>query len=220
MRNPVLVARLLWKTILLAADLKRLDHVLALNALVMQLRTPEDERQFLDDLRGRMPEAEDLPTPRFRFTEAEIEQLATQPAHTLGGAYGRFMLTHGLTPEALPSKTEGSTMERAIAHLYDTHDLWHVATGFGVDPAGEAALQAFYLAQMRAFLPLLVLPAILINTGLSAYEDRYRRMDAIVAGWLAGRAARPLFGVDWSSLLDRPLQQVRSDLGLGLREVA
>ena len=87
-------------------------------------------------------------------------------------------------------------------------------TGFDTDPAGEVGLQAFYLAQGRAHLPLLVIASVMMNTALYAYEDRGRRFDAIVRGWMLGKQAKRLAGIDWRQYFVRPLADVRRELDL------
>jgi ubiquinone biosynthesis protein Coq4 len=54
----------------------------------------------------------------------------------------------------------------------------------------------------------------MLNTALFARDDVNRRMDAISRGWRAGKAARPLFGIDWSSSWERPLEAIRVELGV------
>ena len=46
----------------------------------------------------------------------------------------------------IPEKDE---VDQLLAHLFSTHDLWHVATGFGNDDVGEVGLGAFYLVRAR-----------------------------------------------------------------------
>jgi ubiquinone biosynthesis protein Coq4 len=113
-----------------------------------------------------------------------------------------------------------SDVDYVVAHLYETHDLWHVVTGFDTDPAGEAGLQAFYLAQQRSYLPFFVLSAVLMNTALFAYEEKERRFDALTSGWILGKHAAPLFGLDWQAHLERSLVDVRNELRLGGSAVA
>ncbi|NVL83997.1 Coq4 family protein, partial [Escherichia coli] len=86
------------------------------------------------------------------------------------------------------------------AHLYETHDVWHVVTGFGTDWRAEIGLQAFYLAQIPG-----PLSAALLGVGclrLAAYDMKSRDgvMDAVVRGWTMGKRARAFFGVRWNHL--------------------
>ena len=40
------------------------------------------------------------------------------------------------------------------------------------------------------------------------------RFDALVEGWKAGKRARPLFGIDWTTQWQRPIEDVRRELDL------
>lgn len=146
----------------------------------------------------------------------DLHALAAMPAGTLGQAFGRHMLDAGLDPSALPSLPSNDEIEFMDAHLYETHDIWHVATGFHTDVAGELGLQGFYCAQFPARLALALLSGGLLNTLVdpAAMADRNRRMDAIVAGWTMGRAAKPLFGYRWADNWGRPLIDVQRELGV------
>jgi ubiquinone biosynthesis protein COQ4 len=124
------------------------------------------------------------------------------------------MRRHGLDPSALPThpvKDDGSFIE---AHLRETHDVWHVVTGFEPDVAGELGLQAFYLAQFPNHVAMAILTAGMLNTLIYGFEDSAARMTQIARGWLLGRKARPFFGTDWKQLWATPLSEVRTRLGL------
>ena len=153
---------------------------------------------------------------RPRIGQLDLRLLASMPAGTLGGAFGRHMVEAGLDPAAIPTLPSNDELELMDAHLYETHDVWHVVTGFGTDVAGELGLQAFYAAQFPARLALAILSGGLLNTIVDpkAMTDADRRMDAIAAGWAMGRAARPLFGYRWAEHWGRPLEEIRRELGV------
>jgi ubiquinone biosynthesis protein Coq4 len=216
MRNPVHIAELVLSFVRLTADLDRLDRVFAINETLMKLRSRRDTARVLDELRASPTAARALEA-RHRLGVLDPDALAAMAPETLGGAYGRFMVARDLRPESLPDRYDGSDMDYLLAHFYETHDLWHVVTGFDTDPAGEAGLQAFYLAQQRSYLPFFVISAILLNTAIYAYEDKHARLDAIAEGWRLGKQARCLVGLDWRPLLERDLERVREDLGLPAR---
>ena len=44
-----------------------------------------------------------------------------------------------------------------LLRLRQTHDIWHLITGFGTDVAGELGLKAFELAQTRRPMALVLL---------------------------------------------------------------
>ena len=101
-----------------------------------------------------------------------------------------------------------------LDRLYGTHDIWHVATGWGNDDSGEVGLGGFYLAQLEAPFFVFLFAIILLNTVFMAPTTLRPRMDALVAGYRAGRRAEPLFAVDWEELWETPLAAVRRRLGL------
>jgi ubiquinone biosynthesis protein Coq4 len=46
-------------------------------------------------------------------------------------------------------------------------------------------------------------------TLIREFEEHVPRIRAITRGWLMGRHAKPMFGVDWKVLWSEPLAQVR-----------
>lgn len=134
------------------------------------------------------------------------------PEGTVGRVYAEMMVRQSFSP--IDEGRADSPETRVRARLEATHDLWHVATGFGTSDAGEIGLQAFYLAQITPKLPLILLIATLVR---ALREDRSRlveMMDAISTGWTAGRAAEPLAALPWEDLMDLPLEELRARLGL------
>ena len=99
-------------------------------------------------------------------------------------------------------------------YWYETHDLWHVVTGFDTDVAGELGLQAFYLAQFPGKLAALILSIGMVNTTLFAFDERSQRLDAIARGWQLGRTAHSFLAVRWADLWSLPLAEVRARVGV------
>ena len=213
MRNPLRLTQLFITLGRFTRDLTRLDDIFALNDQLLRLGKPSEAAIVIDDFKRAPAGAEALRT-RHRLGHLPLSKLSDLPPDTLGGAFARFMRARGLEPENLPSKPASTELDYIVAHLYETHDLWHVLTGFDTDPAGELGLQAFMLAQTRAYLPLLVISAMSMNTILYAYDEKTARMDSLTRGWLLGRRAKSLVGVDFAPHLARPLTDVRRDLGL------
>jgi ubiquinone biosynthesis protein COQ4 len=149
--------------------------------------------------------------PRLRV---DVRELSKLPAGTLGRVFADHLRENGLDPASIPSLSADTDIAFVRAHLYETHDVWHAATGFGADPAGELGLQAFYAAQTPGNLPLLLMAVGLLNAGLFSRADRDRRLEAISQGWAMGRRARPLFGIRWDELWSRPVSEVRAYLGI------
>lgn len=144
--------------------------------------------------------------------------LEALPADTVGRAYLMFIDREGITPDGLvEASLEGDARgwhERGddfgfiAKRLRDTHDLWHVLTGYGGDVLGEASLLAFSAAQTGnrgvAFIATI---AVLRTADLQVAK-------MVSRAFLDGRRAAWLPGVMFEELLARPLAEVRAELGI------
>jgi ubiquinone biosynthesis protein COQ4 len=213
MRNPVPMLRLLVAIGGLVRRPENLDRVTQIVDLLEKLKSEEDSAAIVREVRAD-PQGRAALATRPSLGSLDPRELARLPEGTLGGAYGRFMTSRGLSQASFPELRVRTDMDWIISHFYETHDLWHVVAGFDTDVPGEVGLQAFYLAQTRSYLPFFVIAALMINTAVYAYDEKDRRLQALADGWNLGKRARPLFGQDWRALLDRPLAEVRSQLGI------
>lgn len=192
----------------LVRDPNKLEKVFALRD---QIADDQVLREMVAYFR-RDPRGQEALASRPRIGRIDVRALAKLPQHTLGGAFGRHMVAANLDPAALPYRESHDELSFLDAHLYETHDVWHVVTGFGVDVAGELGLQAFYAAQFPAKLSYAIMSGGLLNTMLFAMDDADRRMSAVAEGWLIGKQARPFFGVRWGEWWERPLDEIRAEL--------
>lgn len=193
----------------LVKDPNRLDEVIA---IADDLGNSPAFDDILDHVRTQPGGAEAIrDRPRMRV---DLPRLRTLPDGTFGREAARFMDERKLDPAALPHRPSTDDATWLRAHLFETHDLWHVATGFDTDVPGEAGLQAFYMAQFPARLAPILLAIVFTNTFLYKFDERDARMDAIAHGWRLGKQAAPLLGVRWDQLWHVPLAEVRARLRL------
>lgn len=211
MRKTLNLLRFLRTYIALVRNPNQLQRVFALGDRLVE----GDLFERMPWLRGRT-EIETLVSRPIRRLRCDRARLAALPPGTLGREYADFLTRHGLEPEALDHWSEGNgTLQRFRVHLESSHDVWHVITGFGTDVAGEIGLQAFYYAQLAAPLPLTLLSAGLLNGVLKGgRRPSTDRVDQLVRGYLMGRRASSLTGVDWSQHWERPLDELRRELGV------
>jgi ubiquinone biosynthesis protein COQ4 len=194
----------------LLRDPSRLDDVFEIDAAI-----PNQHRTYAAIVGGMraFPHAAAALVERPRMN-VDLRALRELPAATLGGAFARFLDANGLDPRAIPTLEDDDERTWARAHLYETHDIWHVATGFGTDIPGELGLMAFYAAQLPVRLPQFLLGGGFLHAALWDPDDFHARLGAAVRGWTAGREAHPLFGVRWDNLWHEPLSTVREQLRL------
>ncbi len=144
----------------------------------------------------------------------DIPRLRDLAPGTLGREFAEHMVANNLDPSALPNLPSKDSFEYFRAHLYETHDVWHVATGFGTDLVGELGLQGFYLAQIPGPLPLMLVAIGFLRSAIYDGALTEPFMDALIRGYQMGKASSPLFGVRWDALWEIPLEDVRRQLGL------
>ncbi len=148
---------------------------------------------------------------------ADRAALHALPEGTLGRAYAEVMDHQGITPEGIVAASKAGrdeTVDKSADHTFvadrmrDTHDLWHVVTGYGMDLLGETALLCFIIPQTRS--PGIALVALL---GLVKAKGADRRV--MLEGFLRGRKAAWFPALVWEDLLTRPLTEVRALLRVG-----
>lgn len=203
--------------------------------IVQFIRNPTNDRVFAvaDALLTRSPaflrvtDTEFASHPRVaaaltqqpRLGAVDLNELARLPEGCLGRYFADHMISNNLSLADIPILEVTAPDQYIRAHLYETHDIWHVVTGTGTDAAGELGVQAFYLAQVPAPVVTTLIGGGLFNTAFVNFNDMPPRVRAIVRGWLLGRRAEPLFGVPWQEWWERPVDEVRRELGLDLAAV-
>ncbi|HEX2910900.1 MAG TPA: Coq4 family protein [Chloroflexia bacterium] len=146
----------------------------------------------------------------------QIEDLAVYAPGTLGHVYYRHMTTNGFQKDFYTPVKLSDDLAYIEQRLRETHDIWHVMTGYGTDVLGEASLLAFYLAQARNEDPF---PMIIIAAGAAymALHDRAtmgRYIQGIYEGYNRGLAASNFYPVKWEELWDRPLAEIQAMLNV------
>lgn len=210
----------------------RTRPLVALRALVMLSRNPDDLPlvfTVIEALPGRSPVKmtakmrtiasgrrllETRPDLKARLLDRDA--LRALPEGSLGRAYVAFVEREGISAAGIVEASEvGSTGPAELPpdvdyygdRMRDTHDLWHVVTGFGADLLGEAALLAFYFAQTKhPGIGLIASLAVLrrVPGARAAIFDAYRR----------GGRAEWLPAIEWEDLLALPLSEVRARLNV------
>jgi ubiquinone biosynthesis protein COQ4 len=175
--------------------------------------TPSAFRDRFEKSRGGAKLLEDMPD--LLSVLRDQSALEAMPDGSLGRAYLAFMRRDGLTADALVSASETGASPRADtkhafidARLRDSHDLWHVVTGYGGDLVGEAALLAFSYAQTWS-------PGVGLLVSLALYKGDPDARRLVVDGFVRGSRAAWLPVQAWETMLTEPLDAVRERLRVG-----
>jgi ubiquinone biosynthesis protein COQ4 len=215
MLNPLKVARGLRAIARLTADPTQLEEVFVLADLAEG--SPELVR-LVDELKAD-PRFSRIFIDRPRLGKVDLNELDQLPEGTIGREYAKFMRARGLDHESLLLIDGESDADFFRNHMRETHDLWHVATGFDTDVAGELGLQAFYLAHFAGPLPVLLLAVGMLNTLFKSMDDADRRLHAMTRGYLLGKRSQPLVGIQWSARWHERLEDLRRERNLEIEEV-
>jgi ubiquinone biosynthesis protein Coq4 len=183
---------------------------------VFMIGDAQDTLAETSRLRGEMrdpfsdPDLEALWQERYAPAPYDIEGLLRLDAATLGGAYARHMHARGLRPDYYTQERPRHKLHYLRLRVHQTHDIWHMLTGFGTDPAGEVGLQGFNFAQFtNGQAALIVAGAILKSILQRRYGELERFVEAFCKGFRNGRHALPLLGVKWEQLWQEPVAELR-----------
>lgn len=199
------------------------------------MKDPDDTGQVFKIIRALSGNADDRQFQRFLASEhgptilaenrslldrlSDRAYLASLPDGSLGRIYADFTEREQISPEGLVEASEsvsddGEPVDRERVlfgnRMRDSHDLWHIVTGYGRDLVGEAALLAFTYRQTRnRGIGFIVLVAYL-RAGRVPPEPRRMIRD----GYRRAKNASWLPSADWEALLEEPLDAVRTTLGV------
>lgn len=219
---------------------RNFQPVEALRALRRLLADPDDTEQAFRLVRAMDPGGPQRMLDRMASSEegramlrgrpslleslSDIDALAAMPGGSLGRAYLEFCRVEGITPGGLLEASEAGWASEEepdedirwmAERMRDSHDLWHLVNGYRTDLVGELSVLAFTFVQTRnAGLGLLITAGYLRSfTFWEKFGPEHR---AIVRQALSrGRHATWLPAVRWEALLDRSLDEVRMQLGVG-----
>ncbi len=144
----------------------------------------------------------------------DLETLLILPPDSLGHIYAAQMKKTGFDPNLHAGMTATSDAEYVELRLSQTHDLWHIVTGFDTSIVGEIGLQAFHLPQFPYPLATMLVATSLISTTLREPETLPNLLDAIAQGLQMGKTAKPLFAQKWEAGWEKPLSQWQAELNI------
>ena len=149
--------------------------------------------------------------PALDHEHVDLDALEALPSHTLGHAYATFLKSRGLTIEVfVPPREIRDERKRYIGQrLRQTHDLWHVITGYNTDLPGEVELQAFTFGQLRTPFAFFVA----LGGTLKPSNQRAAIFSRVLRAYRRGRSAEQLCFRTWEKRFELPLADVRAELG-------
>lgn len=164
---------------------------------------------------------------RLAYQRAELAQVFAQPGYakqfapgTVGATYNHFLESTGYSADGL-AEVSRINAEEELRHPYawfgrrvrDTHDIWHVLTGYKADESmGEAALVAFSYAQVGGLGWALIGTAAALKSIRVTGSRLFAK--AVWEGYRNGRKAKWISGEDYEQLLREPIDAARARLNI------
>jgi ubiquinone biosynthesis protein Coq4 len=184
--------------------------VFELQEHLLKASTPQDTEKVVemfkqDPVLGAMLE------DRYLAPDYKITDLANSQLGTLGYAYYRHMHDNGFTPDFFPPVKPVDELTYFELRMRQTHDIWHVVTGFSPSVEDEVGLQAFYAAQLKSPFNMVLIAAGVLHAAIRNQQLTVPIMEAIRLGWENGKAARPIAAVKWEEMWERPLEEIRRE---------
>jgi len=180
-----------------------------------------DARAFMTSDVGQKRYSENRYLPDILDDHASIKTL---PEGSVGRAYVDFMEREGLTAAGLVAEYDrfyeqsgypryDDQMQWYGNRRRDTHDLFHVLTGYGRDALGEACVLGFSYGQNRGKGSLFIgyMAAIELRKTLPRGAPT---LSAVRQGHRNGKIAAKIVEQDILALLSEPLEAARARLGI------
>jgi ubiquinone biosynthesis protein COQ4 len=197
-------------------DTEQVFHIIeALNGRALE----RNFQAFMATPEGRQQYKERLYLPPLLDDRDWIRAL---PEGTVGRAYLTFMEREGLTAQGLVEESErfrSSTRSFDddflwfMNRLRDTHDLFHVLSGYNRDALGEASLLAFTHGQNRG-AGVIFIAYMGCRTIARHAPKEARIMECFHEGRRNGAKASKIIREDIIALMHEPLEQARRRLAI------
>ena len=140
------------------------------------------------------PEVRALAAERYLRRPPDVDEMCRLPKGTLGYRYGYHLRSNGFDPDYYRKIDVRNDMQYLAMRMRQTHDIWHVITGFDVSPIGELGLKACELAQTRRPMAAVITAGGVLRYLLKEPELLPDVMDAMARGYSIGHGAKPLLG--------------------------
>jgi ubiquinone biosynthesis protein COQ4 len=203
---PLRIGRATRALYTLFRDPDRLEQVFIIGENLNASRFPDALEKLQADPETRWL----VERPRLIDTaHVDLDALARLPDGTLGREYVRFLRDNHITPDVFQLPTVADPrVAYLMLRIRQTHDLWHVLTGYTPDVVGELLLQVFTYAQIRV-------PSALAIAAVGSFRVLGRAPDylhRVAVAYRRGRATRQLAAFPWEDHWAEPLSELRSRL--------
>ncbi|MCP4003842.1 MAG: hypothetical protein GY725_06565 [bacterium] len=151
----------------------------------------------------------------------DVERMKAMPLGSLGRTIIEWFQRENISTEGLAQASEQASTalgrrdvdedERTYnSRQRNLHDVFHVLAGYDRDLLGESAVLAFTIGQDWDRGVAYLVWSSLRESGWNTEAGKLIR-----AGYRRGKSADSLVEQDWEALFERPIDEVREELGVG-----
>lgn len=151
---------------------------------------------------------------RYMAPPPDIAALQKLPEDSLGYTYATYLIEAGFDPNFYRKVEIEDDVTYMFMRLRQTHDIWHVVTGFDCNVNAELGLKAFEIAQIHRTLAAMLIAGGLLRTLLKTPEMLDGLLEQIAIGYRMGARAKPFMAQKWEEHWEKPLAEWRKELNV------
>lgn len=170
-------------------------------------------RFSIESLKAK-PEVAQLIDDRYLMSSPAGDRLMQHPHDSLGYAYGMHLKQANLNPNFYRHVEVVDDASYVFQRMRQTHDIWHVVTGYGIDGLGEMELKAFEYAQTRRPMAAVLIGLVILSNVFKTPSTLGIFFDRVTAAYQLGTRAKPLLAQKWEEHWEKSVAEWRTELGI------
>ncbi|MEM0982415.1 MAG: Coq4 family protein [Planctomycetota bacterium] len=187
------------------------EHTASVFDMEDGLRGSGAEEQFFE-FTSQDPAVQEIIKERYLQSVPDTERLADLPEGSLGKTYVTHLSTMGFDPDYYRKIDVRTDVDYVLMRIRQTHDIWHVVTGFDTHPLGEICVKACELAQTHRPMAGAICAGGLYRYLFKQPGEFNHFLESVAAGYRLGIRAKPLLAQKWEEQWDRPVDEIRKEL--------
>ena len=131
-----------------------------------------------------------------------------------------FVVENGFDLEVLDRDALGlhdlpAPLDYLNVRILQCHDIWHLVAGHATSGLHEVSVSGFQMAQFGHQYSAMFLGMLFTKIAFTQPPEAMGfTLDTVLTGYQHGRESPPLIGVEWETLWDQPIPEIRERLGV------
>ena len=170
--------------------------------LVEEMRQHPDGKTLLEE------------RPSMQAEDVDLDAWWALPEGTLGRELAQYYEDHQIEPFSTDQPLRND-VDYVSKRYRETHDIYHLLTGYGTDVMGEMQLQAFVRGNLGIRAPLMILPFAFLSAKFGKEDsddaplELGEYMHKVRAAQKRGATIEPLIHIRFEDHMARPIKELR-----------